>query len=164
MNSDGDAATPPTQRPGRTVIRVAADTCIVFGMMYAVPLFVGIELLKDRQVVGGLACVTAATAFFGYYALQSIVFDGESMFMRRPLFPGRPILVREITNVVVALRRRNGRPYWQAALCKGATVMCRFNPKVYSFEGLDAIYEQIRHRSPNVEIHDDAYDLRRKGA
>jgi hypothetical protein len=152
----------PKQKSERIVIRVAKDTCIVFAVMYAFPLFVGIELLRERQVLGGLACVVAAAAFFSHYALQCIVFDGESMCVRRPLFSGRPFLVREVSNVAVDLRRRNGRPYWQGVLSNGGTVMCRFNPRVYSFEGLDAIYDQIRSRSPNVEILDEAYERRRK--
>lgn len=163
MKPDCDSAMPQTRKLGRVVIRVAVDTCIVFGVIYAVPLCVGLELVRERQIVVGLACVAAAAAFFSHYALQCIVFDGESMFVRRPLFPSRPCLVREVSDVVVALRRRSGRPYWQAVLRNGGTVVCRFNPRVYSLEGLDAIYEQIRWRSPKVEILDDAYELRRKG-
>jgi len=160
---EGEAATPPAQLSGRIVIRVARDTCIVFGVIYGVPLLVGLELLRERQAWIGLSCVAAAAAFFSHYALQSIVFDGESMLVRRPPFSDRPILVREISNVVVALRRQSGRPYWQCVLSGGATVMCRFNPRVYSPEGLDAVYERIRRLSPNVQIFDEAYELRREG-
>jgi hypothetical protein len=154
---------PTAQKARRTVIRVAKDTWIVFGELYAFPLFVAMELLKDGQYGVGLACIVAAAAFFSHYALQCIVFEGESMFVRRPLFPGRPILVREISSIVVALKRRNARPYWQCVISGGGAAMCRFNPRKFSLEGMDAIYEEIRRRSPNVEIHDESYEHRRKG-
>jgi hypothetical protein len=159
-----DAAhTAPADKSGRVVVRVATDTWIVFAIMYAIPLLLGVELLRERHPFIGFACVAAVIAIFGHYAFQRIVFDGESMFMWRPLFAGRPFPVREVTHVAVALRRQNGRPYWQVVLRSGETVRCRFNPRVYSTGGLDTIYEEIRFRSPNVEIRDDAYEIRRRG-
>jgi hypothetical protein len=163
MGSASEIVTPPMPGTGRLVIRVATDTCIVFGILYAFPFFLGVGLLREHDILTGLACIAAASAFFGHYALQCIVFDGERMCMRRPFFPGRPFPVREITNVVVTLKRRSGRSYWQMVLSNRGSVMCTFNPRVYSFEGLDALYGRIRSQSPTVEIHDDAYEVWQRG-
>jgi len=162
MRPDRDTAPPPTQNSGRIVIRVGTSTYVVFGILSAIPLFAGVELLRERQVLGGIACVVAAVALFSYYTFQSIVFDGGSMFVQRPVFRGKPIPVSEISNVVIELKSRNGRPFWEGVFSNGGTVMGKFNPKLYSFEGLDAIFDQIRYQSPNVEIIDGTHGLRRK--
>jgi hypothetical protein len=153
---------PPNQNVERVVVRVGTSTYFVFGILSALPLITGVEFLRQHQILGGIACVLAAVAFFSFYTFQSIVFDGGTMFVRRSLFPDQPIPVSEISNVLVELRSRNGRPFWEGAFSNGATVLGKFNPKLYSFEALDTIFEQIRCQSPNVIIIDGTHGLRRK--
>jgi hypothetical protein len=146
----------------RRVIRVAGSTYFVIGFVAAIPLFAGVGLLAEGQTVFGALCLALSIATFYHFCFQKIVFQAGVMSFRRPLLGEKRVDLQRVNRVVIALESAGEGFMWRCRIFDSSRPICEFNPKLFSFAGLDAMFAEIRSCAPSVLIEDGTVGIRGK--
>jgi hypothetical protein len=159
------SAAPNDNEPnGRRVIRVATSTYFVIGFVSAMLLILGTGLLAEKNATLGVLCLAGAPVTFSFFCFQRLVFKDGVMSFCRPFFPTQCVELRTVSQVIIALKSEGGKMYWSFRLLDRGHLLCKLNPKLYSFEGLDSVFSEIRRYSPNVVIEDGTRGFRSRSA
>jgi hypothetical protein len=151
---------PPSS--GEREFGVATSTYVVIGFISIMPLIAGIGLYGEGQPVWSIVCFLLAPLVFIHFCLQKIAFTAGTMNLRRPFLPEKSVALRNVTAVSVALLSVRGRPLWQCIMMEGETLLLKFNPKLFSFDALDYMFNEVRAFSPNASVHDGTREFRPK--
>jgi hypothetical protein len=144
------------------VIRVASSTYLMIGFIAALPFFAGVGLLAEGEVVFGVLCLALSIGTFYHFCFQKIVFHAAVMSFRRPLLGEKRVDLARVSRVVIALESVGEGFMWRCRIFDGAGLLCEFNPKLFSFAGLDAMFAEIRTYAPSVVIDDGTVGVRPK--
>jgi hypothetical protein len=144
------------------VIRVAGSTYVVIGFLSALPFFAGIGLLAEGRTIVGVFCLALSLATFYHFCFQKIVFQAAVMSFRRPLLREQRVDLARVDRVSVFLESAGQGFMWRCRIFDGEHLLCEFNPKLFSFAGLDVMFAEIRTYAPAVVIEDGTAGVRAK--
>jgi hypothetical protein len=133
------------------MVRVATSTFVVIGIQMTIPLIVGIGVWAGENDSRGAFFIAIAPLAFWYFCFQTIEIANDTMTYRRPLFPPRSVSLSGITEV----RTVWNRSYRRFVFMNGETVLCAFNPKLFSLEDLALVLATVRGFSPGVVFDED---------
>jgi hypothetical protein len=159
---EAGTAREPLAHSGEREFGVAPSTYFVVGFVSIMPLVIGIGLYGEGHAVWGIACVLLAPLVFVHFCFQKIAFATGTMALRRPFLPDKSVALANVTAVRVTLMSLRGRPLWQCVMNGGEMLLIKFNPKLFSLEALDYMFDAVRMYSPNASISDDTRDFRPK--
>ena len=142
------------------VIRVARSTYFVIGFLSALPFFAGIGLLAEGRTIVGVSCLALSVAIFYHFCFQKIAFEGGVVSVRRPFLREQRVDLARVDHVSIALESAGEGFTWRCRIFAGELLICEFNPKLFSFAGLDAMFAEIRAHAPAVVIKDGTAAIR----
>ena len=168
MATEGDSEMPrfvegDSGSPKRS-FGVGFSTSMVLGGIAGLFLATGVGALFSRAVAPGLFFLGIAGFVFTRYCLQKIEFEGGTMKVVRPFSRAQCVALAKITRVSIRLISQGRGFHWEGKIFGGDSLLCQFNPKLFSFEALDFMCQEIRTYSPNVSIENqaDLFRIKRK--
>ena len=111
-------------------------------------------------MVFGAVCLILSIALFYHFCFQKIVFEGAAMSLRRPLCGEKRVDLARVSRVAIVLESTDEGFMWRCRIFDGDALLCEFNPKLFSFAGIDAMLAEIRTSAPSVVIEDGTAGIR----
>jgi hypothetical protein len=142
------------RRSERREIRVCVSTYVIFGLLAALIVGVGVSGLGGKDRLYAALLVGFGVLLFVYACLQKIEIDGDLMTLCRPFRSDQRFSLSSVTKVSSVWTGPAGRGGYKWVFRCGRTTLCEFSPKLFSREDLTVIRDAVRLRAPGATFED----------